>query len=306
MNMQEFINLEKSKLVTEDVATTASDIQPGNAFVGELIGRIYQDTIVSQVCDTQPCFGPNGVVFYSYKKPNNVYATGSKAFDCTKIEKIGRFKKEWFEDFTRIYKQDGINFLSSNISLDNRIDLDRLFINTLHSVAEVLPEVTFNGAPAAIQDDFMNILASINQASSKIATETQRGYKPYIIVSPNVGATLSTVGLLALDENIDVINKDYIGRIGKTRVFVDTYAESEFVLVGHHGISMGDSSFILCPYIIETRVEQEYSVDESGILIINRFGLVRNPLDTTGSNNSKFVKKIPVNFSGINQIDNFI
>lgn len=291
--------VKQNILVKEDIQTVHTDVESGDSLVGDLIGRIYQNTIVEQVCDIQPCIGPSGVMFYSFKEDGK-RKTDSKTFTLDKIESIGKYNKEWFQDFNASFgKGSTASWVLNNTAWDAKDDLDITFIELLNDLAEVQTEVTFNGEGAPLADEFMNIIGAINKAAALIATETKRGNTPYVICSPKVGAAISTVGLLALDENVSTTNRDYLGRIGKTRFFVDNNATSDYAIVAHHGFGNGNSSIIFSPYVVESKIADDYSVDEIGVLLINRFGMNQHPTDTIGDGNSNFIKKIPVDFGDL-------
>lgn len=290
----------KNSMLVESPTMVHTDVESGDTFTGELVGRIYQNTIVNQVCDVQPCIGPTGVVYSVKRGPNGELGTQKRVFDLDSKDTIGRFTKEWYQDYTSQFGKDGKQLLTKNLSFDAKDEIDSEFITKLNAIAT--PEgsaVTF-GSTGIISDELMLLLGVVNKMSSKIATDTKRGYNPFVICSPKVGAAFSTLGMTSMNDSFDVQNRDYIGNIGKIRFYIDINATSEYMTVGHNGNGLGDSSLILAPYLVEVLESDDYSTEESAIRIINRYGIVQNPFDTsTGNSDSPFARTIEVDFTNI-------
>ena len=302
-SLQEAIDIVASnsiKLLNEDaLPADAAAIQSGANKMGDLITRIFRDSIIEQVCDIQPTFGPSGIVYYTTRTAGKL-GTASKNFDIDDgVQIIGKFNTEWWQDYFASTKKDPESFALRNIMQDIKEETDTKFIAAMNNIATVVKTITFTAGSLPLQDEFMNLIGAFNLGSGMISKETERGYNSYVICSPKVGAAMVTAGLVALDESTDGVNTRYLGRIGVNKIFIDTTASEEYMIVGHKGPFMGDSTFIYSPYAVYTKTADDYSTEEVGILVHSRFKLVRNPLDNTGVADSKFAKKFLVNFSGM-------
>jgi hypothetical protein len=279
----------------ENELFTSSDVAGTDTFVGPLVQRIFKDTIAEQICDIQPCYSPSGAV-YASKRDGTKWVTMKRDFTVDEIKVAARFSHEWFQDFTATYKKNGKDFLFANVSEDAKDQIDSNVIDMLNAMAT--PTATLTLANTDAETEGTKILSKINTAVYEMAIATKRGTRPFVIVSYKVASLLSTAGMIAFQESDNTKNRDFVGRIGRTMVFMDINATTDYVLVGHKGYSMGDSSVIVAPYISAEKLVEDYSVDESAIVVINRVGLVRTPLDeSTGDANSHFATKIPVDFT---------
>jgi hypothetical protein len=281
----------------ETGATTAStDIAKVNYKV-ELIETIFQKTIFEQVCDTQPTATPSGLVYSTTRLPSGGIGTKSVAFEVEETKIPSKFTKEWLQDYNHKFGDTGIIKLKKYISWDIKDILEQKFITALNTMAEVQSTVTLGNTN--ITDEFMKIVAAYNKALAKMASEHKRGYSPYIVCSQKVGAALTTIGQIKFDENDDNVNREFLGWYGRTKVFVDNAASSDYLTIGHFDNMLGGSSLIFCPYVIDDGVVDDYSVEESAVYVLARCKFVRNPFDVSGDGNSIFAKRIPINFSAM-------
>lgn len=299
LDLQEAIKLlEKnilSEMSTADVASTETRLK--------LLTKIFQKSIAVQVCSVQPTPTPNGKAFATKRGVNG--SLGTKSVDYTvgdedKSKHVNRYDKEWFQDFTHYFGIDGEAHLTKVTLWDAIESMDRALINGLHSIAEIYPTLTLANA-TDLRTEFIKIVGAANKATAKIAAESENGMNPYWIVSPKVAAALSTIGMgqPKFDQNEEMLNKEYLGKFGNADVFIDIKATSEFIIVGHKDDGAGDSTYILCPYKTYDRIVSDYSLEESAVVVYNRYALVRTPWDKTGTNDSIMAKKIPVDFSAI-------
>lgn len=290
-------NLEMIKInINEDLGTTSADVDKGSDSKISLIETIFQNTIYEQVCDTQPTHSPTGKV-YATTRPNTV-GMGTKVIEFNVGEKKipTRFTKEWLQDYVSKFGGNAVSKLKKYIAWDIKDFMTAQFIDMLNDMAEVQPTVTLGNG--SFNDEFIKIIAAYNKAASKIATDTKRGYSPYIICSPKVGAAFQTAGQIKFIENEDNVNREYLGKFGRVKVFIDPNATTEYLTVGHFDNGMGGSSIIFSPYHVSDDLITDYSVDESAAYVLARYKFVRNPFDSSenGSGDSYFAKTIPISF----------
>lgn len=298
----EIVSNNTIKLLSEEeLPSDAAGIASIKSRMEGVIGRIYKDSIAAQVCDIQPTYGPSGIVFYTERVTNKL-TLGSKSFDVDDgIKEIANVSKEWWQDFSAVTGRDSGEYLIDTLMQDISEELDKKFIIKLNEIAPVVRTVTFTST-SDMYSGFMSIMAAVFDGSGIIAKETGRGHRPYVIASTKVAAALATLGFmtgLPSGRDIDDTNINLIGNLYNTKVFIDYDAVSDYLLVGHKGNYVGDSTFILAPYALESKVAEEASVDTNGVLVHNRFKFVRHPLDNTGVNDSKFAKRYNINFTAM-------
>lgn len=298
----EIVSNNTIKLLSEEeLPADAAGIASIKSRVDDVIERIYKDSIAAQVCDVQPAYGPSGIIFYT-KRVNDKMTVGSASFEVDDgIKEIANVSKEWWQDFAAVTGRDSSSYIIDNLMQDISEELDKKFITKLNEIAPVVRTITFSST-SDMYSGFMSIMAAVFEGSGIIAKETERGHRPYVIASTKVAAALATLGFmtgLPSGRDTDDTNINLIGNLYNTKVFIDYDAASDYLLVGHKGNYVGDSTFILAPYALETKVAEEASVDENGVLVHNRFKFVRHPLDNTGVNDSKFAKKYIINFTAM-------
>lgn len=297
----EIVSNNTIKLLNEELPADAAGIASIKSRIDGVIERIYKDSIAAQVCDVQPCYGPSGIIFYT-KRVANKMTVGSMPFEVDdEIKEIANVSKEWWQDFSSVTGQNAAEYLIDNLMQDISEELDKKFIAKLNEIAPVVRTITFTST-SDMYSGFMSIMAAVFDGSGIIAKETERGHRPYVIASTKVAAALATLGFmtgLPSGRDTDDTNINLIGNLYNTKVFIDYDATSDYLLVGHKGNYVGDSTIILAPYALESKVAEEASVDTNGVLVHNRFKFVRHPLDNTGVKDSKFVKRYNINFSAM-------
>ena len=84
---------------------------------------------------------------------------------------------------------------------------------------------------------------------------------------------------LATNLNVDDTGNVFAGMVnGRLKVFIDPFAESDYVTVGYRGSNAYDAGLFYCPYVPLTMVR---AVDQNSfqpkIGFKTRYGLVANP-----------------------------
>jgi hypothetical protein len=131
---------------------------------------------------------------------------------------------------------------------------------------------------------FRGLMFQIERESNVIAKETRRGKGNIIICSSDVASALSMSGILNHDPafgnlTVDDTGNTFVGVLnGKTKVYVDPYATTNYVCVGYRGESQYDAGLFYCPYV---PLQMVRAVDADSfqprIGFKTRYGLVENP-----------------------------
>lgn len=307
--------IRKNVILEANTASlVASDIESSNHLIGDLIGRVYQKSIINQVLDTQPCIGPSGVVFYTKTTKTVDSVTQiptfkkavmkSPSFTVDTEKNFSIYNSEYINDLQSQFGKDGVQLLTKTIFQELKDQIDQKFIKQLYLSAAAKGTISFTSTNPVL-DDLFKVIHKVNQSSLQIAKDTRRGYGSFVIASPNVAAALMTTGLAGFIADQDERNRDLIGYIGKTPVFMDIYNDvspnEEYFIVSHKGVSTGDSSYIFCPYNIDVVIADTYSVEEAKMLGLARYKIVQNPTDVIGDGNSIFSHKYIVDFTALDQ-----
>lgn len=109
-------------------------------------------------------------------------------------------------------------------------------------------------------EKFKGIMFQIEREANEIAIKTRRGKGNFIITSANVASAIAMTGLLDTSGNrngsflnpglVDVTGTTYVGMMnGRTKVFVDPYVTTDFILIGYKGTNQFDAGAYYCPYV---------------------------------------------------------
>ena len=135
------------------------------------------------------------------------------------------------------------------------------------------------------QEKFQNIITQILKLSTDIATATRRGAGNFVIVSNRIATALQAAGPI-FSRNTAVVNPNNtyaeIGTINNSiTVYRDSYATTDYALVGYKGPGIQDSGIIYSPYV--TGLESR-AIDPSDFSprlgILSRYALTSSLLGT--------------------------
>ena len=131
---------------------------------------------------------------------------------------------------------------------------------------------------------FRGLNFQIERESNVIAKETRRGKGNIVICSSDVASALSMSGVLNHDPafgnlTVDDTGNTFVGVLnGRTKVYVDPYATTDYICVGYRGESQYDAGIYYCPYV---PLQMMRAVDADSfqpkIGFKTRYGIVRNP-----------------------------
>lgn len=161
----------------------------------------------------------------------------------------------------------------------------------LYDVQENFGSNDFDGRWFA--ERWKKLIYQIEIEANKIAKDTRRGRGNFIICSSDIASALSMAGVLDHAPAIQAsLNVDDTGNLfagvlnGKYKVYIDPYAEVNYINVGYRGASQYDAGVYYAPYV---PLEMVRAVGEDSfqpkIGFKTRYGIVANPFATIGANN---------------------
>ncbi|MFW6377017.1 MAG: hypothetical protein ACOCZ5_00080 [bacterium] len=103
-------------------------------------------------------------------------------------------------------------------------------------------------------EQYMNVVATIMNQVNEIAISTRRGPGNFVIVSPRIATALQAAGHQFVQYESKVNPGTTMAAIGKLNgtvdVYRDTYASTDYALVGYKGPGISDAGLIFSPYIM--------------------------------------------------------
>ena len=203
---------------------------------------------------------------------------------------------ELAQDLKAIHGLDAETELANILSTEILAEINREVIRTINTQAKTGAQqanVTQNGIFNLSSDadgrwsveKFKGLIVQIDREANVIAKETRRGKGNVLICSSDVATALVSAGNLdytpALNTNLQVddTGNTFAGTLnGRIRVYIDPYAQNDYVNVGYKGTNAYDAGVFYCPYVPLQMVKAVGENDfQPRIGFKTRYGMVSNP-----------------------------
>jgi len=222
------------------------------------------------------------------------------------------YTTELAQDLKAVHGLDAETELANILSTEILAEINREMIRTIYRVAKLgaqqgdlagISKSTDFSPSGGIYDlnsdsdgrwsaeRFRGLIYQIERECNVIARATRRGKGNFIICSSDVASALSMSGQLDFSPAfngslaVDDTGNTFVGVLnGRLKVYVDPYAERDYVCVGYRGSSAYDAGLFYCPYV---PLQMVRAVGENTfqpkIGFKTRYGLVSNPfVETNG------------------------
>jgi hypothetical protein len=233
---------------------------------------------------------------------------------------------ELAQDLKAIHGLDAETELANILSTEILAEINREVIRTINSQAKIgalQSNMTTKGIFDLSTDadgrwsveKFKGMLVQIERECNVIAKDTRRGKGNVVICSSDVATALAAAGMLdyspALSTNLQVddTGNTFAGVLnGRTRVYIDPYADTDYVTVGYKGTNPYDSGVFYCPYVPLQMVRAVGENDfQPRIGFKTRYGMIANPYAGTGSPQSDLANTVRANqYYRIFRVDNIL
>ena len=209
---------------------------------------------------------------------------------------------ELAQDLKAIHGLDAETELANILSTEILAEINREVIRTINSQAKVgaLQTNTAINGVFNVQTDadgrwsvekFKGLILQIEREANVIAKQTRRGKGNFIICSSDVASALVAAGMLdytpalSTNLNVDDTGNTFAGVLnGRTRVYIDPYATTDYVTVGYKGTNPYDAGVFYCPYVPLTMVRAVgENTFQPRIGFKTRYGMVSNPFVDVGN-----------------------
>jgi hypothetical protein len=153
---------------------------------------------------------------------------------------------------------------------------------TLSSTVLTYDQAAVSGTATFVGDEHAALAVQINRAANLIAQRTRRGAGNWAVVSPTTLTLLQSATTSAFARTTEgtfeaPTNTKFVGTLNSAmKVYVNTYAETDNVLVGYKGSSESDAAAFYCPYIplMSSGVVLDPSTFEPVVSFMTRYGYV--------------------------------
>lgn len=221
------------------------------------------------------------------------------------------YTMELAQDLKAIHGLDAEAELANILSSEILAEINREMIRTINvkaklgaQTANVSGKGTFDLSTDAdgrwSAEKIKGLLLQLDREANQIAKDTRRGKGNFILCSSDVASALSMSGALdyapALNTNLNVddTGNTFAGTLnGRIKVYIDPYAQTDYINVGYRGSNPYDAGIFYCPYVPLTMVRAvDQDTFQPKIGFKTRYGMVANPFaqpstapqDDTGAN----------------------
>ena len=206
------------------------------------------------------------------------------------------YSLELAQDLKAIHGLDAETELANILSTEILAEINREVIRTINSQAKIgcrQSNINTKGIFSLTNDadgrwsveKFKGLIYQLEREANTIAKETRRGKGNFIICSSDVASALAASGMMdytpAMSTNLQVddTGNTFAGVLnGRTRVYIDPYADTDYVNVGYKGTNPYDAGVFYCPYVPLQMVRAVGENDfQPRIGFKTRYGMASNP-----------------------------
>ena len=206
------------------------------------------------------------------------------------------YTMELSQDLKAIHGLDAEAELGNIISAEILAEINREIIRTVNTKAilgaqqaDIAAKGTYNlhldSDGRWHNERYKGMMIHLEREANQIAKDTRRGKGNFVLCSSDVATALASTGAmnysshLSTDLNVDDTGNTFAGVLnGKMKVYIDPYAQLDYVTVGYRGTSPYDAGLFYCPYVPLVMVRAVGEEDfQPRIGFKTRYGMIANP-----------------------------
>jgi hypothetical protein len=204
--------------------------------------------------------------------------------------KTRKLSARWtFEAAQDAQAQQGIDIeaeIMAALAQEITAEIDQEVLASLSSLAgtatETYNQAAVSGTATFVGDEHAALAVQINRVANLIAQRTRRGAGNWAVVSPTALTILQSATTSAFARTTEgtfeaPTNTKFVGTLNNAmKIYVNTYATSDDVLVGYKGSSESDAAAFYCPYVplMSSGVVLDPSTFEPVVSFMTRYGYV--------------------------------
>jgi len=225
--------------------------------------------------------------------------------------KSRKLSARWtFEAAQDAQSQHGIDVeaeIMAALAQEITAEIDQEVLRSLSTLAgtgtDTYNQAAVSGTATFVGDEHAALAVLVNRAANRIAQRTRRGAGNWAVVSPAILTVLQSATTSAFARTTEgsfeaPTNTKMVGTLNNAmRIYVNTYADDDDVLVGYKGSSESDAAAFYCPYIplMSSGVVLDPDTFEPVVSFMTRYGYVE--LSNTASslgNAADYLEKVEV------------
>ena len=225
--------------------------------------------------------------------------------------KTRKLSARWtFEAAQDAQSQHGIDVeaeIMAALAQEITAEIDQEVLASLNTLAgtgtDTFDQAAVSGTATFVGDEHAALAVLVNRAANRIAQRTRRGAGNWAVVSPAILTVLQSATTSAFARTTEgtfeaPTNTKMVGTLNNAmKIYVNTYAADDDVLVGYKGTSESDAAAFYCTYIplMSSGVVLDPSTFEPTVSFMTRYGYVE--LSNTASslgNAADYLEKVEV------------
>ena len=310
------------------IANEIVGVQPMTGPVGQIhtLRIRYSDSVASNTTAGEEALSPFKIAkAYSGNQDNSTPKAASTAsLEGTPGKRLSiqilkqpveaksrKLSARWtFEAAQDAQAQQGIDIeaeIMAALAQEITAEIDQEIIGSLRTLAgsasETFDQAAVSGTATFVGDEHAALAIFINRVANQIATRTRRGSGNYAVVSPTALTILQSATTSAFARSTEgtfeaPTNNKLVGTLNSSmKVYVNTYAANDDVIVGYKGSSEADAPAFYCPYIplMSSGVVLNPTTFEPTVSFLTRYGYVE--LSNTASslgNAADYLAKVAI------------
>ena len=205
--------------------------------------------------------------------------------------KTRKLSARWtFEAAQDAQAQQGIDIeaeIMAALAQEITAEIDQEILASLATLAgsqnyETYDQSAVSGTATFVGDEHAALAVQINRVANRIAQRTRRGAGNWAVVSPTMLTVLQSATTSAFARTTEgtfeaPTNTKMVGTLNSAmKIYVNTYAGSDDILIGYKGSSESDAAAFYCPYIplMSSGVVLDPSTFEPVVSFMTRYGYV--------------------------------
>jgi hypothetical protein len=206
--------------------------------------------------------------------------------------KTRKLSARWtFEAAQDAQAQQGIDIeaeIMAALAQEITAEIDQEVLSSLGTLASgsgntvAFDQAAVSGTATFVGDEHAALAVAINRVANTIAQRTRRGAGNWAVVSPTALTILQSATTSAFARTTEgtfeaPTNTKFVGTLNSAmKVYVNTYAGSDTVIVGYKGSSESDAAAFYCPYIplMSSGVVLDPSTFEPVVSFMTRYGYI--------------------------------
>ena len=205
--------------------------------------------------------------------------------------KTRKLSARWtFEAAQDAQAQQGIDIeaeIMAALAQEITAEIDQEILGSLRALAGTQNQLAYDqanvsGTATFVGDEHAALAVMINRVANTIAQRTRRGAGNWAVVSPTALTILQSATTSAFARTTEgtfeaPTNTKFVGTLNNAmKVYVNTYASDDTVLVGYKGANESDAAAFYCPYIplMSSGVVLDPATFEPVVSFMTRYGYV--------------------------------